>query len=96
MFQALANIPQKMIYQRVVTMYYRKINLRDIEECCFQAVIALLMRIISEFYVQFLLCVAPGPGVYRLPSDFGHYDELPISGRSSLMGRTTARSKFIQ
>lgn len=43
-----------------------------------------------------LLYVAPGPGVYRLPSDFGHYDEPPISGRSSLMGRTTARSKFIQ
>lgn len=38
---------------------------------------------------------APGPGVYRLPSDFGHYDE-PVSARSSVMRGSTARSKFIK
>ena len=39
--------------------------------------------------------LAPGPGNYRPPSDFGHYDEAP-QFNPSLMVRSTARSKFIK
>jgi len=41
--------------------------------------------------------LAPGPGTYRLPSDFGHYDETSrpsLTKNSDLIktGRTTATS----
>ena len=41
-----------------------------------------------------LIDLAPGPGNYRLPSDFGQYDEIQMN--NSMMVRSTARSRFIK
>ena len=50
------------------------------------------MRTTKELKVILDDKVAPGPGTYRPPSDFGHYDDPPIHN-PSLMVRT-AHSKF--
>ena len=41
-----------------------------------------------------MVMIAPGPGTYRSPSDFGHYDGPPLNN-PKFMGKT-AQSKFGQ
>lgn len=50
--------------------------------------------------VNFIYIIAPGPGSYRLPSDFGHYDENALKahfskgdfGTTGKTGRTSSTS----
>jgi len=47
-------------------------------------------------YSKFLIYADPGPGSYRSPSDFGHYDGdvYKNSGAIAYMGRSTKLTSF--
>lgn len=56
-----------------------------------QLVINYFNQFINEFV--FIIYIAPGPGNYRNPSDFGHYDHLNLF-RTQENFRTTANNNF--
>ena len=54
-------------------------------------------RPLDDLKVDLYFILAPGPGSYRLPSDFGQYDELSKStfiknGEMGKTGRTSSTS----
>ena len=58
-------------------MSYQKINLSENEDFYMEEEVVSLMKCPKEFKVQlYYYIIAPGPGTYRRPSDFGHYDEI--------------------
>lgn len=46
---------------------------------------------LNDHKVKFNVILAPGPGTYRLPSDFGQYDELlrPLNMSTTELVKTT-------
>ena len=51
------------------------------------------MIILVEFKVLNFISIAPGPGSYRLPSDFGQYDEINPKKHRELLSKGTDRTK---
>jgi len=56
----------------------------------------------EDLKVIFNIILAPGPGTYRLPSDFGHYDNIEVmrtsfsKGDFEKTGRTNSSSNDIR
>lgn len=79
-------------------MFYQKINQLVKENSCQDADNLLPNLNLEDPKVIFYIISAPGPGTYRLPSDFGQYDELIHSpavskgGDFGKTGRTTSTS----
>jgi hypothetical protein len=78
-------------------MFYRKTNQQERESLCLEEGNHSQTLNHEDPKVIIKINLAPGPGTYRLQSDFGHYDETlrPTMSKGSDMiktGRTTSTS----
>lgn len=74
LYLVVEHIIHKINYLMKENMSYQKINQQE-KESSFWVTDNLLLNLQHEDHkVIFNINLAPGPGSYRLPSDFGHYD----------------------
>jgi hypothetical protein len=79
-------------------MFCPKINQLEKENSCWEEESLSLNSKPEDLKVIFNVNSAPGPGTYRLPSDFGQYDEIlkanmnMTTGDFGKTGRTTSTS----
>lgn len=63
-----------MIYQIKENMSYQNIKVMEKEDLHLDLENHLLINLANKQKVKIYLNIAPGPGTYRSPSDFGQYD----------------------
>lgn len=98
--QVLAHTIQLTTCRMKENMFYLKISQREKENSWWEEDNLLQNFNLDDHKVSIFFNTAPGPGSYRLPSDFGQYDEfLPNqsminSNKTDLIrtGRTSATS----
>jgi hypothetical protein len=97
LFLALVPTTRRTTSQAKGGMFYPKINQQERESLCLEEGNHLQSLNHEDPKVIIEINLAPGPGTYRLQSDFGHYDEIlrPTMSKGSDMiktGRTTSTS----